>query len=158
MSRNPGTRLGPYGVTAKEMFRAGAAGLAALGLFTAPGPSADSTGSAASSARSAGPMRRIMASEDDAQFERLTDVGSRLRAAREAQQLSLREIADTTKISVSALEALEENDVARLPGGIYLRGFIRSHADAAFREYVRRLTPVIGQVEASGSRRSGRRA
>ncbi len=71
-----------------------------------------------------------MSSEDDAQFEMLTDVGSRLRAAREAKQLSLREIADTTKISVSALEALEENDVARLPGGIYSRGFVRSYATA----------------------------
>ncbi len=36
---SPGTRLGPYAVTAKEMFRAGAAGLAAIGLCTAPGPS-----------------------------------------------------------------------------------------------------------------------
>ena len=69
-----------------------------------------------------------MSSEDDAQFDILTDVGSRLRAAREAKQLSLREIADTTKISVSVLEALEENDVARLPGGIYSRGFVRSYA------------------------------
>ena len=63
-----------------------------------------------------------------AQFDTPTDVGSRLRAAREAKQLSLREIADTTKISVSALEALEENDVARLPGGIFTRGFVRSYA------------------------------
>ncbi len=39
MSRSPGTRLDPSAVTAKEMFRAGAAGLAAIGLFTAPGPS-----------------------------------------------------------------------------------------------------------------------
>ena len=36
---SPGTRLGPYAVSAKEVFRAGAAGLAAIGLFTAPGPS-----------------------------------------------------------------------------------------------------------------------
>ncbi len=39
MPLSPGTRLGPYAVTAKEVFRAGAAGLAAIGLFTAPGPS-----------------------------------------------------------------------------------------------------------------------
>ena len=69
-----------------------------------------------------------MSSEDDAQVEILTDVGSRLRAARQAKQLSLREIADTTKISVSVLEALEENDVAWLPGGIYSRAFVRSYA------------------------------
>jgi len=39
MPPNPGTRLGPYAVTAKEVFRAGAAGLAAIGLFAEPGPS-----------------------------------------------------------------------------------------------------------------------
>ncbi len=39
MPLSPGTRLGPYAVTAKEVFRAGAAGLAAIGLVTAPGPS-----------------------------------------------------------------------------------------------------------------------
>ena len=63
-----------------------------------------------------------------AQFDTPTDVGSRLRAAREAKHLSVLEIADTTKISVRALEALEENDVARLPGGIFTRGFVRSYA------------------------------
>ncbi len=63
-----------------------------------------------------------------AQFDTPPDVGSRLRAAREAKHLSVLEIADTTKISVSALEALEENDVARLPGGIFTRGFVRSYA------------------------------
>ena len=39
MPLSPGTRLGPSAVTAKEMCRAGAAGLAAIGLFTAPSPS-----------------------------------------------------------------------------------------------------------------------
>ena len=63
-----------------------------------------------------------------AQFDTPPDVGSRLRAAREAKHLSVLEIADTTKISVRALEALEENDVARLPGGIFTRGFVRSYA------------------------------
>ena len=39
MSRTRGTQLGPSAGTAKEMFCAEAAGLAAIGLFTAPGPS-----------------------------------------------------------------------------------------------------------------------
>ena len=56
------------------------------------------------------------------------DVGSRLRAAREANEISLREIASTTKISVSALEALERNDFAELPGGIFTRAFVRAYA------------------------------
>ena len=49
-----------------------------------------------------------MPSETEARVGTPTDVGSRLRAAREAKQLSVREIADTTKISVAVLEALEE--------------------------------------------------
>ncbi len=37
MSLNPGARLGSYAVTATEVFRAGATGLAAIALFTARG-------------------------------------------------------------------------------------------------------------------------
>jgi cytoskeleton protein RodZ len=54
--------------------------------------------------------------------------GNKLREARERRGISLREIANTTKISVSALEALERNDLARLPGGIFSRAFVRSYA------------------------------
>jgi len=56
------------------------------------------------------------------------DLGSRLRAARERRGVSLRQISGKTKISVSALEALERNDVSRLPGGIFSRAFVRSYA------------------------------
>jgi len=56
------------------------------------------------------------------------DFGSRLRAARESRGISLRQIANATKISVSALEALERNDISRLPGGIFSRAFVRSYA------------------------------
>src|SRR5437016_14651469 len=54
--------------------------------------------------------------------------GKKLREARERRGITLREIADTTKISVSALEALERNDISRLPGGIFGRAFVRSYA------------------------------
>jgi cytoskeleton protein RodZ len=54
--------------------------------------------------------------------------GNKLREARERRGISLREIANTTKISVSALEALERNDISRLPGGIFSRAFVRSYA------------------------------
>ena len=54
--------------------------------------------------------------------------GSKLRDARERKGISLRQIANATKISVSALEALERNDLSRLPGGIFSRAFVRSYA------------------------------
>ena len=56
------------------------------------------------------------------------DFGTRLREARERKGVSLRTIADATKISVAVLEALERNDVSRLPGGIFSRAFVRSYA------------------------------
>ena len=54
--------------------------------------------------------------------------GQKLRDARERRGLSLRQIANATKISMITLEALERNDIARLPGGIFSRAFVRSYA------------------------------
>lgn len=51
-----------------------------------------------------------------------------MKRAREARGVSLREIAARTKIAASALEALERNDIAKLPGGIFVRGFVRAYA------------------------------
>src|SRR5437870_8851903 len=54
--------------------------------------------------------------------------GGTLREARERRGVSLRQIAEATKIGISALEALERNDISRLPGGIFSRAFVRSYA------------------------------
>src|SRR5256885_13397437 len=54
--------------------------------------------------------------------------GQMLREARERRGVTLRQIANATKISVGVLEALERNDISRLPGGIFGRGFVRSYA------------------------------
>jgi transcriptional regulator with XRE-family HTH domain len=56
------------------------------------------------------------------------DFGARLKTAREARGVSLRRIANVTKISIPALEALERNDISKLPGGIFTRAFVRSYA------------------------------
>lgn len=56
------------------------------------------------------------------------DVGGTLRRARERRGLSLREISNATKIAMPTLEAIERNDIVRLPGGIFSRGFVRSYA------------------------------
>ena len=60
--------------------------------------------------------------------DRTEDFGSRLRASRERKGISLREIASRTKISIGVLEALERNDISRLPGGIFTRAFVRAYA------------------------------
>jgi cytoskeleton protein RodZ len=56
------------------------------------------------------------------------DFGAKLREARERKGVSLRQIANVTKISVGMLDALERNDIKRLPGGIFSRAFVRSFA------------------------------
>ena len=56
------------------------------------------------------------------------NVGGRLREAREARNMELRDIAASTKISIGALEALEQNDFDPLPGGIFTRAFVRAYA------------------------------
>lgn len=55
--------------------------------------------------------------------------GAWLRRERERREITVRAIADRTKIGVSLLEALERGDVSRWPGGIYRRAFLRAYAD-----------------------------
>lgn len=54
--------------------------------------------------------------------------GAKLREARERRGVTLRQIANATKISVGVLESLERNDISKLPGGIFGRAFVRSYA------------------------------
>jgi cytoskeletal protein RodZ len=42
--------------------------------------------------------------------------------------ISLREIADSTKISIRFLQAIEEGDFEQLPGGIYNTSYLRQYA------------------------------
>lgn len=61
--------------------------------------------------------------------ERATgDFGMKMKRAREERGISLRQIAASTKIGIGALEALERNDISKLPGGIFSRAFVRSYA------------------------------
>ena len=54
--------------------------------------------------------------------------GGWLRRQRELRQVSLREIADTTKISIRYLEALEEDRFDVLPAPVFAKGFLREYA------------------------------
>ncbi len=51
-----------------------------------------------------------------------------LSALRQHRGISLPEIADTTKISIRYLQAIEEGHFERLPGGIYNTSYIRQYA------------------------------
>jgi cytoskeleton protein RodZ len=103
------------------------------------------------------------------------DFGARMKQAREQRGVTLRQIADATKISVSALEALERNDFSRLPGGIFSRAFVRSYAaeigvdpEQTVREFVSQFPhdsltagsqhEIDDDLRSGGTRRLDRRA
>jgi cytoskeletal protein RodZ len=58
----------------------------------------------------------------------ITDIGTRLKEARERRKLTLADISTRTKIPVHELDAIEHNDFHRLPGGVFRKAFIRAFA------------------------------
>ena len=58
----------------------------------------------------------------------LATFGEELRREREIRGISLKEIADATKISKRFLEAIERNDHKTLPAPVFTRGFVREYA------------------------------
>jgi len=56
-------------------------------------------------------------------------IGPRLRAAREARNLTVEQAADDTRISLRFLQALEREEFDSLPAPVYVRGFLRSYAN-----------------------------
>jgi cytoskeletal protein RodZ len=58
----------------------------------------------------------------------MSSFGETLKRERELRQISLREIAEATKINLRYLDALERDDFRHLPGGVFNKGFVRAFA------------------------------
>jgi cytoskeleton protein RodZ len=58
----------------------------------------------------------------------VTSFGTWLRQQRELREVSLREVADVTKISIRYLEALEQDRFDVLPAPVFAKGFLRQYA------------------------------
>jgi transcriptional regulator with XRE-family HTH domain len=54
--------------------------------------------------------------------------GEYLRREREMRGVSLEEISNATKISIRFLQAIEGEELSKLPGGIFTRSFVRTYA------------------------------
>ena len=54
--------------------------------------------------------------------------GERLKRERELREVSLKEVTVATRIGTRFLEALENEDWNKLPGGVFNRGFVRAIA------------------------------
>src|SRR5208282_798291 len=55
-------------------------------------------------------------------------VAEQLRAAREARQLTIAQVAEATKIRTDHLRALEEGNFNVFSAPVYIRGFVRNYA------------------------------
>jgi cytoskeleton protein RodZ len=76
-------------------------------------------------------------------------LGAELRKQREIRGVTLKEIADSTKISKRYLEALEHDDFKSLPAPVFTRGFVREYSRCIglnAEEMAARYSQVIGAV------------
>jgi flagellar biosynthesis protein FlhG len=78
--------------------------------------------------------------------------GALLRAVRESQGIELKQIARRTKISLSYLQAIEDDDFGALPAVVYVRGFVAEMAKVLKLDatqvsltYVRRVKRNLGE-------------
>ncbi|MBW1776157.1 MAG: helix-turn-helix domain-containing protein [Deltaproteobacteria bacterium] len=79
-----------------------------------------------------------------------TSFGRYLRAVREHRSMSIRQVSEITKIPAYLLQDIEREAWSRLPQMVYLKGFIRSYAEAvgadpkeAVRLYLEKVPPPV---------------
>lgn len=77
------------------------------------------------------------------------DVGTLLRRTRDRHGKTLEQLAQSTKISIHTLEALENNDFERLPASIYTRGFLRVYAREIGLDPEETVEQYVAQFEGS---------
>ena len=65
---------------------------------------------------------------DDAPVAEPESFGTWLRRQREVREIDLREIADSSKVSMSYLRAFEEDRFDVLPAPLFAKGFLRQYA------------------------------
>ena len=54
-------------------------------------------------------------------------LGQYLKSAREARDIDIRDAAQQTRISINYLKALEEEDFTKLPGEVFVKGFLKNY-------------------------------
>ena len=92
-------------------------------------------------------------------------LGEELKRRREERQITLNEISEATRIGIRFLKAIDADNYAVLPGGIFTRSFIRAYAkeigmdeEEAITLYNQQTTPPAAEtgVPASGQSSGGR--
>ncbi len=81
-----------------------------------------------------------------------------MRNAREARGLDLRDAAQQTRISINYLKAIEDEDFSKLPGEVFVKGFLKNYArflhlpeDEVVKRYGERNKPKQGAAPTAES-------
>ena len=98
-------------------------------------------------APASGPASR----NDDSLFP--ADAGERLRTAREAQGLSLADVASRTRVPIRHLEAIESGDYSGMPTPTYAIGFAKAYARAVGEDEVSIARDVRARTAAISAER-----
>ncbi len=101
----------------------------------------------------------------------MSELGLRLKNAREERKLTLDQLQKITKIQKRYLQAIEEGNLAMLPGQFYARAFVKSYAEAvgidpdllfdefanelpAFNKYVSEIPPRMETRKKAGTKQT----
>lgn len=79
--------------------------------------------------------------------------GEELRLERERRQVTLETVCDMTKVSVRHLEAIEEDRLEELPGGVFRKGIIKSYLGAIGLEenaWIEKLERNLRELDTTG--------
>jgi cytoskeleton protein RodZ len=96
-----------------------------------------------------------MADHSHQTVELFSQIGARLKAAREARGYTLRELSSHTRINLGFLEKIEAGDLSGLPGIAFVKGFIRNYIsvleiqDAELDEALQHLGPTTAREQAA---------
>ncbi len=80
----------------------------------------------------------------------VNSAGERMRAAREAAGMSLKDVAETTRVPLRHLAALEEGDFSALPGTTYCAGFARAYARAVGMDEAALVSQIKAEIGEMG--------
>lgn len=81
----------------------------------------------------------------------MATVGEQLKAAREAQRLTVTQIADLTKIRSDHIRAIDSGNYDVFSAPVYIRGFVRTYAMALKLEPAEILAQLNQELAASGA-------
>jgi cytoskeleton protein RodZ len=79
-------------------------------------------------ARRSRPFVRLTGADDCPKLPSMTSLGLELKKQRESRNISIDEMASSTKIVGRYLEALEQDRFDVMPGGFFIKGIIRTYA------------------------------